>query len=151
MSRLLASLHVALLAGGLGTAYTADAVDAAAALEALEAVEAAVKPADAKRLSLDAGYKADLLHSAATGTVWVGNLSLRANADADALFGWAGTTPHTEALLNHGGKPNQRIGSTQGLSNLEVIDSAARLYVTWMRKTSARATACCSACSACTT
>ena len=131
MSQLLASLHVALLAGGLGAAHTADAAEA---LEKVEAVEAAAKPEDAKRWSWDAGYKADLLHSAATGSVWVGNLSLRADADANALFGWPGITLHTEALLNHGGKPNQRIDSTQGLSNLEVVDSAARLYATWIQK-----------------
>ena len=116
MSRLIAGLRVALLAGGL---------DAAHANDPAYAVEAATKPGDARRWSWDAGYKADLLHSAATGAVGVGNLSLRANADANALFGWAGTTLHTEALLNHGGKPNQRIGSAQGLSNLEVVDSAA--------------------------
>ena len=122
MSRLLAGLHVALLACGLDTACANDAADAA------------TKPEDAKRWSWDAGYKADLLHSAATGTAGVGNLNLRANADADALFGWAGTTLHTEALLNHGSKPNRRIGSTQGVSNLEVADSAARLYATWIQK-----------------
>ncbi len=63
MARLLASLHIALLASGLGAAF------AAAALEAVGAVEAAARPEDARRWSWDASYKADLLHSAATGTV----------------------------------------------------------------------------------
>ena len=103
MSRLIGGLQAALLAGGLG-----------GPLNAAHAADAAAVPDDARRWSWDAGYKADLLRSAATGTGWVGNLSLRANADADALFGWAGTTLHTEALLNHGGKPNRHIGSTQG-------------------------------------
>ena len=40
---------------------------------------------------------------------------------------------HTEALLTHG-EPNRRIGSTQGISNLEVVDSAARIYATWIQK-----------------
>ena len=123
MSRLLGGLHAALLAGGLtGGPNTAHADDAA------------VKPEDPKRWTWEAGYKADVLRGAATGTVWVGHLNLRANADADALFGWGGTTLHAEALLNHGGKPNRRIGSTQGVSNLEVADSAARLYATWVQK-----------------
>ena len=83
----------------------------------------------------DAGYKADLLHSAAPArTAWVGNLNLRLTADAGALLGWGGTTLHTEALLNHGSKPNKRIRSTQGISNLEVVESAARLYATWIEK-----------------
>ena len=123
MSRLLGGLHAALLAGGLtGGPNTAHADDAA------------VKPEDPKRWTWEAGYKADVLRGAATGTVWVGHLNLRANADADGLFGWGGTTLHAEALLNHGGKPNRRIGSTQGISNLEVADSAARLYATWVQK-----------------
>ena len=96
--------------------------------------DAALQPEDDKRWSWDAVYKADLLHNAATGSVLVGNLNLRVNVDADALFGWTGTTLHTEALLNHGGKPNRRVGTTQGISNLEVVDSAARLYATWAQK-----------------
>ena len=123
MSRLIGGLQAALLAGGLG-----------GPLNAAHAADAAAVPDDARRWSWDAGYKADLLRSAATGTRWVGNLNLRANADADRLFGWAGTTLHTEALLNHGGKPNRRVGSTQGISNLEVVDSAARLYASWIQK-----------------
>ena len=125
MSRLLGGLYAALLAGGLG---------AACANDATHAVEATAKLEDGQRWSWDAGYKADLMHSAITGTAWVGNLTLRANADADALFGWPGTTLHTEALLNHGSKPNRRIGSTQGVINLEVADSAARPYATWIQK-----------------
>lgn len=78
-------------------------------------------------------YKADALH-ANTGSLnsWVGNLNLRADADAGQLFGWAGTSFHIEVLLNHGGKPNQLIGSTQGISNIEVAEGAARLYATWL-------------------
>ena len=123
MSRLLGGLHAALLAGGLTGGPNAAHAD-----------DAAVKPEDPKRWTWEAGYKADVLRGAATGTVWVGHLNLRANADADALFGWGGTTLHAEALLNHGGKPNRRIGSAQGISNLEVADSAARLYATWVQK-----------------
>ena len=115
MSRLL----VALLAGGLSAAHADDA---------------ALQPEDAKHWSWGAVYNADLLRSAATGSVLVGNLNVRANGDADALFGWTGTTLHTEVLLNHGGKPNRRVGSTQGISNLEVVDSAARVYATWIQK-----------------
>lgn len=92
------------------------------------------RSAGAPPWSWDATYKADWLHSRAAASQWVGNLSLRANADAGALLGWDGVTLHGEALLNHGGKPNRRIGSTQGISNLEVVESAARLYATWLEK-----------------
>lgn len=79
----------------------------------------------------DGSYKADLLHSAhADGAV--GNLGLRLHADAGALFGWDDTTLHGELLWNHGSKPNRRVGTTQGISNLEVAENSARLYASWI-------------------
>jgi porin len=62
----------------------------------------------------------------------VGNLGLRVDADAARLFGWHDTALRVEALWNHGGKPNRRVGSAQGVSNLEVVENAARLYATWV-------------------
>lgn len=82
--------------------------------------------------SWDGVYKADVLNSRAAGTAGIGNLGLRVNADAGALLGWDDTTLHAELLWNHGSKPNRRIGTTQGVSNLEVAESAARLYATWV-------------------
>ena len=88
-------------------------------------------PAEAKTWSWDGIYKADLLHSRlARGGV--GLLNLRANADAGALFGWDDTTLHGELLWTHGSKPNRRIGTTQGISNLEVAEASARVYATWI-------------------
>ncbi len=78
-------------------------------------------------------YKADLLRLSAPGlSTAVGNLGLSADADAAALFGWDDTTLHAELLLNQGGKPNRHLGSTQGISNLEVVQNAGRLYATWI-------------------
>ena len=82
--------------------------------------------------SWDGVYKADLLHGKTTDGA-VGNLGLRATADAGALFGWDDTTLHAELLWNHGSKPNRHIGTTQGISNLEVAESAARIYATWIQ------------------
>ena len=76
-------------------------------------------------------YKADLLHAGNTRS-GVGHLNLRIDADAGALFGWDDTVLHAEVLWNHGGKPNRRIGTTQGISNLEVAQNAARLYAGWI-------------------
>ncbi len=81
--------------------------------------------------SWDGIYKADLLHSKTTSGA-IGNLGLRATADAGALFGWDDTTLHAELLWNHGSKPNRHIGTTQGISNLEVAQSAARVYASWI-------------------
>ena len=80
----------------------------------------------------DGIYKVDLLQSGTTRGA-IGNLGLRATADAGALFGWDDTTLHAELLWNHGSKPNRRIGTTQGISNLEVAESAARIYATWIQ------------------
>ena len=81
--------------------------------------------------SWDGIYKADLLRAEGQGAA-IGNLGLRVNADAGALFGWTDTTLHGELLWNHGSKPNRRIGTTQGISNLEVVESAARVYASWI-------------------
>jgi len=47
-------------------------------------------------------------------------------------LGWDDTTLHAELLWNHGSKPNRRIGTTQGISNLEVAENAARIYASWI-------------------
>jgi porin len=94
--------------------------------------QAAVEP-DAARPAWNWGgvYKADLLYGGGARS-GVGHLALRVDADAAALFGWDDTALHAEVLWNHGGKPNRRIGTTQGISNLEVAQNAARLYATWI-------------------
>ena len=101
----------------------------AAALAVSSIHSRAAEPAPA--WSWDGIYKADLLHSKTTSGA-VGNLGLRATADAGALFGWDDTTLHAELLWNHGSKPNRHIGTTQGISNLEVAQSAARVYASWI-------------------
>jgi len=100
----------------------------AGAASELQAAEAPSEPAAA--WSWVGIYKADLLHSRRVDS-GLGNLGLRATADAGALFGWDDTTLHGELLWNHGGKPNRRIGTTQGVSNIEVAENAARVYATW--------------------
>jgi len=89
------------------------------------------RAAETAAWSWDGIYKADLLHSK-TASGAVGNLGLRATGDAGALLGWDDTTLHAELLWNHGSKPNRRIGTTQGVSNLEVTENAVRIYASWM-------------------
>ncbi len=108
----------------------AHALAAAALAGASMGVRAAEAPS---AWSWDGIYKADLLHSKATSGA-VGNLGLRATADAGALLGWDETTLHAELLWNHGSKPNRHIGTTQGISNLEVAQSAARIYASWIER-----------------
>lgn len=80
-------------------------------------------------------YKTDLLRTNAPRlTTGVGNLNLRVDGDAAALLGWDDTALHTELLWNHGGKPNRRVATVQGISNLEVAQSAARMYASWIER-----------------
>ena len=80
-------------------------------------------------------YKADLLATRAPRqSSGIGNLNLRVDADARLLFGWDDTALHAELLWNHGSKPNRRLASVQGISNLEVAQSAARIYATWIER-----------------
>ena len=113
--------------GSKGKAVLLAAVLAAACASA----RADDAPTAAKDWSWGSIYKADLLHGRSTDS-GIGNLGLRVNADAGALLGWDDTTLHAELLWNHGGKPNRRIGTTQGISNLEVAQSAARVYASWI-------------------
>ncbi|HKW84810.1 MAG TPA: carbohydrate porin [Burkholderiaceae bacterium] len=115
--------HFATIACRLGCTLVAAAL-AGASIEAR-----AAEPAPA--WSWEGIYKADLLHSKTTDGA-VGNLGLRATADAGALLGWDDTTLHAELLWNHGSKPNRRIGTAQGISNLEVAENAARIYASWI-------------------
>jgi porin len=58
----------------------------------------------------------------------VGLANLRLVLDADRLFGWTGTQIRLESLATEGGKPNRRLGTLQGISNLEVARNSIRLY-----------------------
>ena len=101
----------------------------ATALVAASIMARAAEPVQA--WSWDGIYKTDLLHSKTTSGA-VGNLGLRTTADAGALLGWDDTTLHAELLWNQGSKPNRHIGTTQGISNLEVAENAARVYASWI-------------------
>ena len=81
----------------------------------------------------DGVFKADLLSGPSVDAA-LGNLNLRVTGDAGALYGWRGTTLHAELLWNNGSKPNRRIGTAQGISNLEVAENSARLYATWIEQ-----------------
>lgn len=80
-------------------------------------------------------YKADALHASKPKlTTWIGHLNWHADVDLDKALGWTDSSFHIEALFNHGGRPNQLIGSSQGVSNLEVAKGSARLYATWVER-----------------
>ena len=78
-------------------------------------------------------YKADVLGSNSPRTLAaMDNLNAQVDIDAAALFGWDDTALHGELLSNHGSKLNRRVGTVQGISNIEVAQNSARLYATWI-------------------
>jgi porin len=73
--------------------------------------------------------KTDTLHTDLPAeTSVVGLFDLLLGVDLERLLGWHGTTLRVEGLLTEGGKPNRRVGTLQGLSNLEVSRNSGRLY-----------------------
>ena len=95
---------------------------------------AADEPAPARHpWSWSIVYKADVLGSTAPGGfAAMDNLDGQVDMDAAVLWGWDDTTLHGEFLANHGGKLNRRVGTLQGLSNIEVSQNSGRLYATWI-------------------
>jgi porin len=78
-------------------------------------------------------YKTDWLQTRTPATsVLIGNLNLAVDVDAATWLGWDDTSLHSELLWTQGGKPNQSLATTQGISNLEVAKASARLYATWI-------------------
>jgi porin len=53
------------------------------------------------------------------GTAYVGNLHLRVTVVAAPSSSWVGTSAFVDVLSIHGGRPSQRVGDAQGVSNIE--------------------------------
>lgn len=95
---------------------------------------AAVAAADAPALRFEALAIGDTLHADEPSfTTALGHLDLRLTGNAARLFGWPATTFRLEALADDGAKPNGRVGTLQGISNIEVRRNAARLYAAWLQ------------------
>ncbi len=89
----------------------------------------------------DAIYKFDALHaSRPAATTATGLFDFKLSADAERLFGWSGTQLRAELLADHGGKPSRHVGTLQGLSNLEVVETSVRLYSAAIEHTFANGT-----------
>lgn len=66
----------------------------------------------------DGAVVTNLKGGARTGTTTADNLHLKLTADGDA-FGWPGFTTYADVLTVRGGRPSNRVGDAQGVSNLE--------------------------------
>jgi len=56
------------------------------------------------------------------------NIDLTAEADLAALIGWHGAKAHVHILDNRGARPNDAIGTLQGINNIEVTKAGLRLF-----------------------
>lgn len=92
-------------------------------------------PAALQPWTWSAVYKADLLGAGLPRAIAaMDNLNIQVDIDAAALFGWNDTALHGEFLSNHGSKLNRRVGTAQGISNIEVTQSSVRLYAIWIEQ-----------------
>lgn len=62
---------------------------------------------------------------------YLGNLDAIADIDMAGLLGWHGGTVHLYVLANHGGRPNDRAATLQGINNIEVARPGVRLFEAW--------------------
>jgi porin len=97
------------------------------------AADASGSPAAPRPWTWSVVYKADVLAaSAPRAFASMDNLNAQVDVDGAALLGWDDTAIHGELLANHGSKLNRRVGTTQGISNIEVVQNSVRLYATWI-------------------
>ena len=62
---------------------------------------------------------------------YLDNLDVVMDADLAALTGWRGATLHAHVLNNSGATPNDRLGTLQGVDNIEVSRQRLRLFEFW--------------------
>lgn len=60
------------------------------------------------------------------------NIDAVLDGDLGQAFGWRDTKLHIYLLNNSGGRPNEVVGSLQGVDNIEVARPRLRLYEAWM-------------------
>ena len=86
----------------------------------------------------EGGYKFDLLHVVSGGLQRggqsLGHLDLKLKSDLEKVWGWPGTTAFFNLIHDHGGKFNRdRVGSFNGVSNIEVPVDTERLFQAWIQ------------------
>ena len=91
-----------------------------------------------KVLSLSSAYMVDVIGVASGGVKrgarMLDNFDVVADADLDRAVGWKRATVHASLLNNLGGRPNDLVGSIQGVDNIEVADRRLKLYEAWVEK-----------------
>lgn len=65
---------------------------------------------------------------------YLGNVDLIVAANLDRLLGWRGARAFVYGLGNFGKRPNDSAGTLEGVNNIEVGKSAARLFEAWVEQ-----------------
>jgi porin len=89
-------------------------------------------------LAVDAVYKGDVIGVAhgglRTGMRGVHDLDIVGTADLEKALSWPGATVFVDLLDTVGGHPNNLSGSLQGIDNIEVTRSRAKIYQAWIEQ-----------------
>jgi len=87
-------------------------------------------------LAIDLTYTADIWRAARggvrSGTRYLDNLDIVAEADMERLVGWSGATVGVYGLYNNGASLGDLLGDAQTASNIETGVRAFRLYEAWI-------------------
>lgn len=65
---------------------------------------------------------------------YLDNLDVTLDGDLERAVGWKGATVHAYVLNNMGGRPNDVVGTLQGVDNIEVARARLRLYELWIEQ-----------------
>jgi len=89
-------------------------------------------------IAIEGSYKSDVVGvvdgGVAHGARYLDNLNLTAELDLESLVGWQGATAYANVLNNLGGRPNDLVGSIQGVNNIEVSKTRFKLYEAWLEQ-----------------
>ena len=83
-------------------------------------------------------YTADVIAPLSGGAAKAGryldNLDIIVDGHLEQAVGWRGATVHAYVLNNMGGRPNDVVGTLQGVDNIEVAGAKLRLYELWIEQ-----------------
>ena len=88
-------------------------------------------------LDVELVYRADGFYNSSGGIKKgggiLGNVDLKFSVDGEKLYNLSGSKVLIHFINDHGGKPNEkRVGSVQGIDNIEVETATTKLYQAWI-------------------
>ena len=110
----------------------------AAAASPASAEESTLPPQPVSTVEIAMVYTSDVAATVSGGADkrarYLGNVDLTADVDLDRLLGWRGARAFVYGLGNFGKRPTDSAGTLEGVNNIEVGKSAARLFEAWVEQ-----------------